>query len=130
MTTIIDHLSVGVNDLDHACQFYSELLTTLDIPLLAKTDHFGAFGTSHPQFIVIKPEDGNLATAGNGVHICFVAPSPMAVDMFYARGLILGGSDGGAPGVREAYPMPDVYAAFIRDPWGNKLEAIHNGFVK
>ena len=51
------------------------------------------------------------------------APSREAVDAFHAAALAEGGSDAGAPGLRDY--IPDYYAAFVRDPDGNKLEAVH-----
>ena len=66
---------------------------------------------------------------GNGTHICFVAPSQQAVDVFHAHALRNGGTDEGAPGPRPGYPKENVYTAFVRDPFGNKLEAIYNGFA-
>ena len=61
--------------------------------------------------------------AGNGTHVAFIAPSREAVDRFHAAALAAGGSDAGAPGPRDY--TPDYYAAFVRDPDGNKLEAVH-----
>jgi predicted lactoylglutathione lyase len=57
------------------------------------------------------------------VHVALIAPSRAAVDAFHAAALAEGGSDAGAPGERDY--TPDYYAAFVRDPDGNKLEAVH-----
>jgi catechol 2,3-dioxygenase-like lactoylglutathione lyase family enzyme len=67
-------------------------------------------------------------TPGNGTHICFNATSRDAVDAFHRAALAQGGRDAGQPGPRPGYPVPDVYTCFVKDPFGNKLEAIHNGF--
>ncbi|RMF10623.1 MAG: VOC family protein, partial [Alphaproteobacteria bacterium] len=56
------------------------------------------------------------------------APSRAAVDAFHRYAVANGGRDEGAPGPRPGYPREDVYTAYVRDPFGNKLEAIHNGF--
>ena len=59
-----------------------------------------------------------------------MAGSADAVNAAYEAALAHGGSDEGAPGPRAAYPIPDVYTGYVRDPFGNKLEVIHNGFLR
>ena len=125
---IIDHLSVGVPDLDRACDFYDPIMEAIGCACLAKTEHFAAYGTNAVQFLIMTPSNGDAYTAGNGTHICFVAKTPDRVDAFHAEALRLGGTDEGSPGPRPGYPKADVYTAFVRDPFGNKLEVIHNGF--
>lgn len=127
--SIIDHLSLGVSDIDSACDFYDGLMATLGSTRLAKTDGFAAYGDGAVQFLVMKPADGEAYSAGNGTHICFVARDREAVDAFHEYALANGGTNEGAPGPRPGYPKPDIYTAFVRDPFGNKLEAIHNGFA-
>jgi catechol 2,3-dioxygenase-like lactoylglutathione lyase family enzyme len=126
--TAIDHLSVGVPAIGPARAFYDALLAPLDVSRLAATDDFAAYGRKAVEFLLLKPFDGKAATAGNGAHVAFAAPSREAVAAFQAAGLRAGGADEGQPGERAAYPMPGVYAAYIRDPWGNKIEAVHGGF--
>ena len=126
---IIDHLSVGVKDIAAGRAFYDKTLEALGLSCLAATDGFAAYGKDAPQFLIMLPNDGAAATAGNGVHICFVAPSREAVDAFHKAGLAHGGTCEGDPGPRPAYPLPNVYTTFVRDPFGNKLEAIHGGFA-
>lgn len=127
---IIDHASVGVPGIPEARAFYDGLLAYLQIGCLAALENLAAYGSGTVQFVVITPHDGKPWSAGNGVHVCFVAPSREAVDAFHRHALEHGGSDAGAPGSRPAYPTPDAYAAFVRDPFGNKLEAIHNGIAR
>ena len=127
--SLIDHLSVGVSDITEATRFYDATLAALGSTRMATSDAFAAYGQGTIQFLAMKPNDGEAAGAGNGTHICFAAPSQEAFDAFHAAALSAGGQDEGKPGPREAYPIPDVYAAFVRDPFGNKLEAIHNGFA-
>ena len=126
---IIDHLSIGVPGIGAATEFYDGLMAALGCGRLATTDGFAAYGDGAVQFLVMVPEDGAPHGAGNGTHICFTADSPEAVDAFHRHALAHGGSDAGPPGPRPGYPKPDVYTAFVRDPFGNKLEAIHNGFA-
>ena len=73
-----------------------------------------------------SPAEGEAA-AGNGVHVGFIAPSREAVDAFHAAALAADGTDAGAPGLRDY--TDDYYAAFVRDPEGNKLEAVHLPYV-
>lgn len=126
---IIDHLSLGVPTIADATKFYNDVLGTLDIHQLAVTEAFAAYGQDAVQFLLMKPENGAPFTTGNGTHICFTAETPGAVDRFHQAALNSGGACEGAPGPRPGYPKQDVYTAFVRDPFGNKLEAIHNGFA-
>ncbi len=125
---IIDHLSLGVSSIDKATSFYDGLLETLGVGCLAVTDTFAAYGDGSVQFLVMKPEDGKSFSVGNGTHICFIAPSQESVDSFHKYAKNNGGICEGMPGLRTNYPIPGIYTAFIRDPFGNKLEAIFNGF--
>ena len=127
--SLFDHASVGVPDIAAARKFYDPLMQTLGASCLAATGNLAAYGRDFPQFVIILPFDKGEATAGNGTHICFTADSEAAVDAFSMTALKNGGSDEGAPGPRPDYPKPGVYAAFVRDPFGNKLEAIHGGFA-
>jgi catechol 2,3-dioxygenase-like lactoylglutathione lyase family enzyme len=77
------------------------------------------YGTSGPEFVVLKPRDGKPATHANGGTIGFAAPSRAAVHAFHAAGLAHGGTDDGAPGPRAF--TPTAYAAYQRDPAGNKI---------
>ena len=126
---IIDHLSVGVPSIEDARKFYDPVMEALGYSCLAATEGFAAYGKDAVQFLVMTPLDKAASTAGNGAHICFVAPTQAAVDAFSKAALAQGGQDEGAPGPRPGYPKPDVYTTFVRDPFGNKLEAIHNGFA-
>jgi catechol 2,3-dioxygenase-like lactoylglutathione lyase family enzyme len=90
---------------------------------------------------VTAAQSGSVAYAGFGIgrkgqlwiaadgpqtpsaHICFRAPFRQAVRDFHAAGLANGGTDNGAPGIREIY-HPDYYAAFVRDPEGHNIEAV------
>ncbi|WP_299974635.1 VOC family protein [uncultured Pseudoteredinibacter sp.] len=125
---IIDHLSLGVSCIDKGQGFYNELMATLDVKLLANTEGFAAYGKDTVQFLIMKPENQEAASAGNGCHVSFIANSPEAVDNFHRVAVDNGGYCAGEPGPRKAYPIPDVYTCFVRDPFGNKLEAIFAGF--
>ncbi len=118
--TTIDHLSLGVADVPAARAFYGRVLDVLGIRCLAEGDGFAAFGRDRVAFLLLTPF--------NGAHVAFAAPDREAVAGAHAAGLDARAIDEGAPGVRAAYPMPGVFAAYLRDPWGNKIELIHGGF--
>jgi len=126
---LIDHLSVGVASIGDATKFYDPLLATVGGNRLSTTDGFAAYGKEGVEFLVMLPYDKQASSGGNGAHICFVAPSREAVDSFHKTAMDEGGTCEGEPGPREAYPVPDAYAAYVRDPFGNKLEVIHSGFA-
>ncbi|WP_108788995.1 VOC family protein [Erythrobacter sp. Alg231-14] len=125
---VIDHISVGVPSVDQARKFYDGLLDLLGLTLIASSPRFAAYGLDTIQFLVMSPEDGEAYSPGNGVHVCFVAPNVKAVGAFHRFALEHGGECAGSPGPRAAYPNLETYTCFVRDPFGNKLEAIHNGF--
>ena len=120
---VISHVSVGTNDMKRAKPFYDAVLATLGYKCLGDYGETAGYGTEFPEFWVGKPHDGGKAAPGNGTHICFNAQRREQVDTFHARALELGGSDDGKPGLRPEY-TPDYYAAFVRDPDGNKIEAV------
>jgi catechol 2,3-dioxygenase-like lactoylglutathione lyase family enzyme len=71
----------------------------------------------------MSPYNGETATVGNGVHVAFKADNRAAVDAFHAAALAAGGTDEGAPGLRPHY-HEHYYGAYVRDPDGNKLQAV------
>ena len=119
---MFNHVSVGTRDLERAARFYDAALGALGYRRTMSKSFGCAWGVEWPEFWATLPEDGEAA-AGNGVHVAFIAPSREAVDAFHAAVLAEGGSDAGAPGLRDY--TPNYYAAFVRDPDGNKLEAVH-----
>jgi len=119
---MFSHVSVGTRDLERATRFYDAALGALGYRR-AMSESFGcAWGLDWPEFWAQLPDAGE-ASPGNGVHVAFIAASREAVDAFHAAALAEGGSDAGEPGLRDY--TPDYYAAFVRDPDDNKLEAVH-----
>ena len=119
---MIDHISVGVSDLERARRFYTQVLGTLGLtPLRDWPGAAVGFGKKYPEFWINRRAD--LMPSDNGVHICLRAPSTEAVEAFHAAALAFGGTSDGAPGVRPEY-NERYYAAFVRDPDGNKIEAV------
>ena len=118
------HVTVGTNDFDRAKKFYDSLMETLGHPVLFQAPNALAYGTpTGEKFFVLSPFDGNEARAGNGVHAAFKVDSRATVDAFHKTALVCGGSDEGAPGPRPHY-HPNYYGAYVRDPDGNKLQAV------
>jgi catechol 2,3-dioxygenase-like lactoylglutathione lyase family enzyme len=120
--SIFSHLVIGANDVEKARAFYDEVLGTLGIKRVYDDAERSAWGTGAPELMVGKPLNGEPATHGNGGTIGFSAASTEAVDRFHAAALANGGSCEGEPGPRA---FPGLYAAYARDPDGNKICAIH-----
>jgi len=125
---MFSHFSLGSNDLLRSEAFYSALMPTLGQTLLEVSHDegyvaFGRPGWRHPQLFIGRPFDGLPATWSHGFHIAFMAKDKEAVHQFYESAINHGGYDDGAPGLRSIY-APDYYAAYVRDPDGNKLQAV------
>jgi len=120
---VIHHVSVGTNDLERSRRFYDAVLPIVGIhPLAAADDGVGySCGTFH--FSMQRPVDGKAATVGNGSHIAFGVENRDMVDRFHTAAVEHGGMSDGEPGLRPSYDA-NYYSAFVRDPDGNKLEAV------
>jgi catechol 2,3-dioxygenase-like lactoylglutathione lyase family enzyme len=124
--SVISHITLGTNDPDRAARFYDAVLGTLGFDRLPKPPGkppADEKGGTMPTIYLYTPEDGRPATWGNGTHIALVADTRAAVDAFHAAALRLGGRCAGAPGLRPHYGA-NYYAAYVRDPDGNKLQAV------
>ena len=120
---MLSHVSLGTNDAVRSAAFYDPVLATLGIRKLHERDGSLDYGTSIMFFSLEKPVDGKPASIGNGIHVAFLAETRAMVDEFHWTGLANGGSDAGAPGLRPEYDA-NYYGAFLRDPDGNKIEAV------
>lgn len=118
---MIDHVSVAVRDMAAAARFYETLLATIEMVKLEDRPATVGFGKTYPEFW-INVRAGEIQTS-NGAHICFRARTPLMVDAFHAAALAAGGSSDGIPGLRSHHGE-GYYAAFIRDPDGNRVEAV------
>lgn len=120
--TIFTHATLGTHDLARASAFYDQVLAPLGYQRLLDIEgRICGWGIEAPQFMVGYPRNGEPATASNGLTIGLAAPSRAAIDEFHRRALDLGATDEGAPGPRPF--APNAYAAYIRDPDGNKIAA-------
>jgi len=125
---VIDHVSIAVCDLERASTFYAAALAPLGYAKLeARTTTVG-FGKRYAELwlnhrpgmaVPVDDRDGG----NGGAHVCLRAPSTAAVDGFHAAALAAGGASDGAPGLRPQHGE-GYYAAFIRDPDGNRIEAV------
>lgn len=125
---MFSYVSLGTKDLARAMRFYDAALAPLGHARIEDYDpdaRSAAWGTDDPgpHLWVTEPFDGQPASHGNGTMVSFLAPSRAAVDAFHAAALAQGGSDEGAPGLRPEYG-PTFYAGYVRDPDGNKLNAV------
>ena len=121
---MIDHISIAVRDLKKRGAFYAALLAPLGMTKLREwPDAAIGFGKKYPEFWINKRAAMDRVASDSGVHICLRAPDTAAVDAFHAAALKAGGTSDGAPGLRAEY-HGGYYAAFIRDPDGNRIEAV------
>ena len=120
---MLHHVSLGTNDATRAAAFYDPVLAVLGIRKICERDGSVDYGSAMIEFSLEKPSDGRPATVGNGVHVCFAAGTRDQVDEFHRTALAHGGSDAGPPGLRPEYDA-NYYGAFVRDPDGNKIEAV------
>ena len=119
---MIDHLTIGVIDLDRSRQFYRAALAPLGFEEMgpwSEAEREIAFGVKGADDFAISAK----YPAGGHVHIAFSADSREAVQAFHEAALAAGGEDNGAPGPRPEY-SPGYYGAFVLDPDGHNVEAV------
>ena len=133
------YVCLGTNDMERSCRFYDAVMATLG---LARCDTSGEaswdgwagwglyedHGRRQDALWVCLPFDGRPASVGNGTMVAMQARSWRQVDDFFAAALAHGGESAGEPGLRLQY-NPDFYAAYVRDPDGNKLAVVCRGFT-
>lgn len=121
---MIDHVSVAVSDLSRAMRFYEAVLGTVGYAALDIRGSTVGFGKKYSEFwINARPEMAPLPPRP-GAHICLRVRSTGLVDAFHAAALANGGASDGPPGLRPHDGPNGYYAAFIRDPDGNRIEAV------
>lgn len=120
------HMTVGSNDLDRSKNFYDAVFKSMG-GQEAMVDPKGRLVYMHNGgiFMVTPPIDGKQATCGNGMTIGFAMESPEQADAWHKAGVEAGGTAiEDPPGVRDN-PGMKLYLAYLRDPDGNKLCALH-----
>jgi catechol 2,3-dioxygenase-like lactoylglutathione lyase family enzyme len=121
---MLDHVTIGVSNIERSKAFYDKALRPLDIErLYAEGDTFAGYGINRKAFFWI-----GLRESVSGVHIAFAAKDRAVVDVFHAAALAAGGRDNGAPGLRPRYHA-NYFSAFILDPDGHNIEAVCHAAV-
>lgn len=118
------HVTLGTRNLERAREFYEPVMATLGLGqpfTLAGALVFGE--AAGMKLFIVEPFNGRPASHGNGTHVALNAPSRAAVAAFHLAALKHGGTDAGIPGLRPHYHA-HYYAAYVRDPDGNKLQAV------
>lgn len=133
------YICLGTNDLKRAVVFYDAVLGALglsrcDVSGETEWDGWVGWGTyedggrTEIALWLCEPFDGRPASVGNGTMVALRAASWEQVESFHAAALSNGGSSEGEPGLRPQYNA-DFYAAYVRDPDGNKVAAVCRGFT-
>ena len=119
---MMSYSTVGTNDMQRSIRFYDPVFATLGGERTTTSASWTGYGRKGDRelFFLTRPFDRARATAGNGVMLAFLATDRAAVDAFHAAALAQDGRCAGPPGVREGMD-PVFYAAYVRDPDGNKL---------
>lgn len=119
---LIDHLQLVVRDLERSKRFYRAVFEVLGVPMGGEAeDYFWA----DELFVSTAESRAALGALTGRVHLAFQAGSRELVDRFHSAAIAAGGTDNGAPGERPYHP--GYYAAFVKDPDENNIEAVFHG---
>lgn len=122
---MFSHIMIGTNDLEKAKTFYDATLGALGIGPARIDGHRMFYRTPTGVLAVTKPIDGESATVANGATIGFACADSAQADAWHTAGLAHGGTAcEDPPGVREG-AVGKLYLAYLRDPDGNKICALH-----
>jgi len=119
---MLDHISIGVLDIEKARKFYDAALKPLGHSCLSHDEGSLGYGTDRVRFWISRVESPVPANPNSGLHFCFAAPTRKAVNTFHNAALGQGGANNGDPGLRPDYGQ-NYYAALVLDPDGYRLEA-------
>ena len=115
---MIDHTGVPITDIERAIAFYTKALAPLGYTVMMRFGAIVGLGENKPDFWLA----GEMQ-ATEKIHVAFRAARRSQVEEFYKAAIAAGGTDNGAPGIREMY-HPDYYAAFVRCPDGHNVEVV------
>jgi catechol 2,3-dioxygenase-like lactoylglutathione lyase family enzyme len=122
---MFSHIMVGVKDLEASRKFYDAVLGTIGVPAGAANRNRYFYRSPSGTFGITTPINGEPATHANGGTIGFTVTSPEQGDAWHAAGLANGGTTcEDPPGFRDS-PAGRMYLAYLRDPDGNKICAVH-----
>lgn len=119
---MINHVSIGVRDVQRSRKFYDAALAPLGYRRLSDGDTSLGYGDGSVALWVQKSDSPVPSDMASGLHFCFDAPTRKAVDQFHKAAMAAGGKDNGPAGLRADYG-DHYYAAFVIDPDGYRLEA-------
>jgi len=123
---MLDHVYIAASDMVAAERFYDAVMDALGVVKVGSREDWLGYGeradADHPDRIYIAIRKGPAPQEAHARHWCFKARWRTQVDAFWEAGLAAGGSDDGAPGLRDYHAS--YYAAFLRDPDGNRIEAV------
>ena len=123
---MLDHVSIGVRDIERARRFYDSVLPALGYKRMMDVETTSGYGRDTAAFWIALAERPVPPDPESGLHFCFTAPTRASVDAFHAAAIQAGATDNGKPGLRAEYG-DNYYAAFVIDPDGYRLEAYCGG---
>ena len=125
---MIAYVTIGAIDGDKSGDFYDAFFDPIGSERKLAGGGWIGYGKKGPgktmmdcDTAICPPFDDKAARAGNGIMVAYAAPSPEAVKAAHDGGMKNGGTDEGAPGFRPPDAKSGFYAAYLRDPTGNKL---------
>lgn len=113
------HIGFAIKDVARSKAFYSKALAPLGIGITGEGEDWVAYGTDGRNGLWI----GTFGEPATPIHFAFEAETHEQVDEFYKAAIAAGGTDNGAPGIRDHY-APNYYAAFVYDPDGHNVEVV------
>ena len=117
---MLDHVTIGVSDIERSKRFYDQALRPLGIErLYADGPNAAGYGVAPKAFFWISLREASQT----GTHVAFAAQDWQTVQQFYQAALQAGGKDNGPPGLRPHY-HENYFGAFILDPDGHNIEAV------
>ena len=123
---MFDHISIGVRDIARSRAFYDSALAATGLKRLSVSDNSLGYGEDSVRLWIGLTDSPAPDDPKSGLHVCFAAPDRESVARFHAAALAAGGRDNGEPGIRADYGA-DYFAAYVVDPDGYRLEALHLG---
>ena len=123
---MLDHVSITVSDIAAAERFYDAIMQVLGVVKVGRREDWLGYGersrAAYPDRVYISIRKGPRPEEASGRHWSFKAKWQTQVDMFWDAGIAAGGKDDGPPGLRNYHAS--YYGDFLRDPDGNRIEAV------